>query len=377
MKFLLIILFVLPIIELSRSIGCQSNFTVFDKMFHGIDVTKLELFPEDITKKQEGIVGHILDFKCDKHKKWQNIHNKNVYELPDLIESITNLPGKVEQKTEIFLNSSDLTKADKARCKMVTSNLICHPLSYLMENWAAVTFDISLFTVKLALPRIENALPAMKTFFNQLLPNNYLENPGKYQEFLTNFGTHFFQTATYGGVLQISAHFSKDYALKHTMEALKAQTNLLLMKQTGQGNQSPDKEFMQGYGAYYYGGNDADLTFGKLNISSWSSSVSSYPWLIGGHLEPISTLLPNGPKKIAMNTAIDVKLDYAYLDDLSLSLQFLKKYPKSPINFAAVNSFTAQVNAERVKVVPPHDRVLQLGAAVEGFFNVEKEKIIN
>jgi hypothetical protein len=50
-------------------------------------------------------------------------------------------------------------------------------------------------------------------------------------------------------------------------------------------------------------------------------------------------------------TAIGVKLDYAYLDELSRSLQFLK-YPKSPINFKAVNSFTAQVNAERVKVIP-------------------------
>jgi hypothetical protein len=68
-------------------------------------------------------------------------------------------------------------------------------------------------------------------------------------------------------------------------------------------------------------------------------------------------------------TAIGVKLDWAYLDELSRSLQFLKKYPKIPINLPVVNNYIAQINAERVKPIPSHDRVLQLGAAIEGFVN--------
>jgi len=227
--------------------------------------------------------------------------------------------------------------------------------------------------VKLSLP---SAGIAMKMFYDQLLPNNYLENPAKYQEFLATFGTHFFQTATFGGTFRVGTQQTRDYALKHTTEELKTQLNILFMNQTGQGKQIPEKTFLDKIEINWYGGN-ADLSPGKLNFSHWSSSVSSYPWLIAGHLEPIASLLPNGLKKNAINTAIGVKLDYAYLDELSRSLQILKKYPKSPINFPLVNNYITQINAERVKPIPPHDRVLQLGAAIEGFFNLEKDKIVS
>jgi hypothetical protein len=94
-------------------------------------------------------------------------------------------------------------------------------------------------------------------------------------------------------------------------------------------------------------------------------------------LEPILSLLPNGLKKNAVNTAIPVKLDYAYLDELSRSLQFLKIYPKSHINFTLVDNYITQINAERVKPIPPHDRVVQLGTTIEGFVNLEKDKIVS
>jgi hypothetical protein len=378
MKFLLTVVFVLPIIQLSHSIGCQTIFPSFAKLSHGIDVTRFELLPEDITTNI-GDAGPILDFKCDKHKKWQNPHTKQTYDLPDEIESVTNLAAKMEQKTEIFLNYNDYSKLVKTKCKTDSRGSYCHQFSGLMENFTvhknvllAVTADISLFTAKLSLLSAGNA---MKIFFDQLLPNNYLENPAKYQEFLTKFGTHFFQTATFGGALGVSTFPNRDYASKHTTEALKTQVNILFMSVTGQGKQITEKTFSNNLQMYYYGGH-ADLS-GKVNFSSWSSSVSNDPWLIAGHLEPITSLFPNGLKKNAVNTAIGVKLDYAYLDELSRSLQFLKKYPKSHINFSVVNNYITQINAERVKPIPPHDRVLQLGAAIEAFFNLEKDKIVS
>ncbi len=45
----------------------------------------------------------------------------------------------------------------------------------------AVTANISLFSVKLAVPSAGNA---MKVFFDQLMPNNYLENSAIYQGFV-------------------------------------------------------------------------------------------------------------------------------------------------------------------------------------------------
>jgi hypothetical protein len=371
--------FVLPIIQLSHSIGCQTIFPSFAKLSHGIDVTRFELLPEDITTNI-GDAGPILDFKCDKHKKWQNPHTKQTYDLPDEIESVTNLAAKMEQKTEIFLNYNDYSKSLKTKCKTDTPGSFCHPFPGHMESFIvqkhvllAVTADISLFTAKLSLPSAGNA---MKIFFDQLLPNNYLENPAKYQEFLTKFGTHFFQTATFGGAFGVSTFPNRDYASKHTTEALKTQINIYFMNVTGQGKYIPEKAFLDNPGISYYGGN-ADLSPGKTNLKSWSNSVSNNPWLMSGHLEPITSLLPNGLKKNAVNTAIGVKLDYAYLDELSRSLQFLKKYPKSHINFPVVNNYITQINAERIKPIPPHDRVVKLGAAIEGFVNLEKDKIVS
>ncbi len=69
MKLLLTVLFVLPIIQLSYSIGCATFIPGFDRLSRGIDVTLFELFPKDVTSSA-GYTHPILDFKCDKHKKW-------------------------------------------------------------------------------------------------------------------------------------------------------------------------------------------------------------------------------------------------------------------------------------------------------------------
>jgi hypothetical protein len=128
----------------------------------------------------------------------------------------------------------------------------------------AVTADISLFSVKLSLP---SANIWMKTFFDSQLPNNYLENSAKYQEILTKFGTHFFQTATFGGFSRVSSKPTRDYALKHTTEELKTQINIFFMNQTGQGEQIPEKTFLDSHGISFCGGN-VIFPLQKSNFSS-------------------------------------------------------------------------------------------------------------
>ncbi len=43
MKFLLTVVFVLPIIQLSHLIGCQTIFPAFVELSNGIDVSRFEL----------------------------------------------------------------------------------------------------------------------------------------------------------------------------------------------------------------------------------------------------------------------------------------------------------------------------------------------
>jgi hypothetical protein len=143
--------------------------------------------------------------------------------------------------------------------------------------------DTAVLKAKLANnPIAGNSLSMMIKHFNQLLPNNYLENTGKYQEFLTTFGTHFFQTATYGGGLHISSQQSRDHASKHTVEALKTPIILLLMNKTAQGKQIPEDTFLNHNGVYCYGG---ICNFTPGSFSNWSSFVQKNPWLFAGNLK--------------------------------------------------------------------------------------------
>ncbi len=98
----------------------------------------------------------------------------------------------MEQKTEIFLNYNDFSKSAKTKCKTEWPGSFFPPFPGLIESFIAqkrvsltVTADISSFSVRLSLSSAGNA---MKMFFDSQLPNNYLENPSKYQEFLTVFG---------------------------------------------------------------------------------------------------------------------------------------------------------------------------------------------
>jgi hypothetical protein len=259
-------------------------------MSHGIDATKFVLFPEDLTNDDGRSVSNVFYFKCNQDKKWQNPYTKQVYDLPDQIESITALPEKVEQKTEIFLNFNDYSKFEVAICKLATPALQCHPFSNLMESLIfqkdvllTASADTALLTGKLVNnPIAENSSSMMIKHSNQLLPNNYLENTGEYQEFLTIFGTYFFQTATYGGGLHISSQQSRDYASKHTVEALKTQIILLFMNKTAQGKQIPEDTFFNHNGVYCYGG-IRNFTLGSF--SNWSSFVQKNPWLFAGNLK--------------------------------------------------------------------------------------------
>ncbi len=141
-------MFVLPIIQLSHSIWCQTIFLAFDELSRGIDVSRFISL-----SKYTGPIGKIFDFKCDKNKKWQNPHTKQTCDLPDEIESVTNLAPKMKQKTEIFLNYNDFSKSAKTKCKTEWLGSFFPPFPGLIESFIAqkrvsltVTADISSFS---------------------------------------------------------------------------------------------------------------------------------------------------------------------------------------------------------------------------------------
>jgi hypothetical protein len=91
-------------------------------------------------------------------------------------------------------------------------------------------------------------------------------------------------------------------------------------------------------------------------------------------LEPITSFLPNGPKKTSIETAITVKFDKVFLDELTTRLQLLRKTLFINVNITQANNFDNQLNVEKAKPVPLHDRVLQLGKQIDDFIRTERAK---
>ncbi len=74
----------------------------FDKLSHGIDFAKFEIFLEGITT-EAWFAGISFDFTCDQIKTWTNPALK--YDLPDQIESITALPGGILNHKVVVTNN--------------------------------------------------------------------------------------------------------------------------------------------------------------------------------------------------------------------------------------------------------------------------------
>jgi hypothetical protein len=67
-----------------------------------------------------------------------------------------------------------------------------------------------------------------------------------------------------------------------------------------------------------------------------------------------------------LNTAYAVKLDKAFLDELSSSLEYLKKNPA--INSELISNITIDVAKPKNEVIPSHSEVKLLGETIDKLF---------
>jgi hypothetical protein len=226
MKLFLIALSLYSIIH--ACYGCGQLPPGIEKMLRGIDVVMFEMFPEDITT-EAGFAGNIFDFTCIEKKTWTNPGNTALkYDLPDQVESITNIPGGLLNHKVVVANSyHELLKitdnhievggtfgnfipklsadAKKRMQKIIAGN----------RTLLRVTGHVSAYQVELKPYWMEKMGKSMQTFVDTLLPNNYAQNPAKFQDFIGAFGTHYFTRANFGGVMNLEMDTSHDYSEKH------------------------------------------------------------------------------------------------------------------------------------------------------------------
>jgi hypothetical protein len=210
----------------------------------------------------------------------------------------------------------------------------------------------------------------MKEFIDKYLQHNYTENPSKYQEFFDTFGTHYFSSARFGGIIKVEIFTESEYVSKSTQSYLETQAKasyMAILSAKG-GHTSDDTKVDNTYeskstaSAFYYGG-DTRFLKNQNDTNKWIDSISKEPWIFGGHLIPIMNFLPNVTNRDAFNTAYAVKLDKAFLDELSLSLTYLKK--NSAINSELIANLTREVEILKKEVIPTHSEVKKLGDTID------------
>jgi hypothetical protein len=379
MKFLIIVLSIYDMIQKSSSIYCLTPPPGIDILQKGIDITIFDLLPEEMSKPI-GIKRNIFDFTCDENKKWKN-ENQKEFDLPDQVESIVHIPvGITNVKTEIQTSFSEtkksralnveLTYEDGQFSNSLSSKKNMREINDHNKTLSIVSAHVSATKVDL-IPYLNiKAGTYMKEFINKYLQNNYTENPSKYQEFFDTFGTHYFSSARFGGIIKVEIFTESEYVSKSTQSYLETQAKasyMAILSAKG-GHTSDDTKVDNTYeskstaSAFYYGG-DTRFLKSQNDTNKWIDSISKEPWIFGGHLIPIMNFLPNGTNRDAFNTAYAVKLDKAFLDELSLSLTYLKK--NSANNSEMIANLTREVETLKNEVIPSHSEVKKLGDTID------------
>jgi hypothetical protein len=350
------------------------------------------LFPTDFTAAN-GNARNVFDFTCDKHKKWKKPSSQVEYDLPDQLESITIISaGSLDAETLIETSYVQSKIDDSKKMELEFLGGMFSSSGSHRKNMDRINSHYKLWSKVSAYVSEEHAdlIPYwnitagtyLTDFIEKNLSMSYDQNPVKYQEFLSTFGTHFFMNARLGGVLSIEIETDGSYVAKTTSNNLELQAKATFFEKLSisggitKENTNVDKSYKQKSTtkASYYGGKADLINAGSMNFQDWTNSVVLNPWLFGGKLTSILNFIPEGPKKIAMNTAIIVKLNYAYLDELLQSLNLLKQNLYIDVEIA--DNFLNQVNALRRQSIPQNQSVLRLGSEVEKFVLEQKKRAI-
>lgn len=161
------------------------------------------------------------------------------------------------------------------------------------------------------------------------LPATYEEAPRMYDAFLDTFGTHFYQSGKFGGYLNQKTFISNSYLYASTEHSLQAnlKANYLRLVKGSIGVDvnatSISNAFMMNTEIHhrYYGGHRGPRSAPEtVNLHEWERAVLQDPWLVGGQLVPIESLIQNETLQREVKKAVLVKLTRATLGDIRESL---------------------------------------------------------
>lgn len=273
-----------------------------------------------------------------------------VYDVPDQVLSIDLLPRE-SLKTHLgIVNNLEDTKNElKGPLGLLERNdrgLLSNSDSYKLFQNTLVNSTKFIATLQLITPSAKISLAPrtslrksltefMTDFLNEEMPPRYHQSPEKYREFITNYGTHYFKNALFGGVISYVSQIESSVRDFLTERELRQNINMYfmaLLSRKGVVSKVFEKKESKSFreklttNQSYYGGDAFLLEIDRYE--HWLPTLARNPWLVSGELAPITDLVRNETLKQELDKAIQVHLGLAYIQDCKRVLHAqMHKFP--------------------------------------------------
>lgn len=139
----------------------------------------------------------------------------------------------------------------------------------------------------------------------------YEMKPLLYEGVVKRFGTHYFESATFGGRHYMRTAITKEYAQRSSMQLLTKYLAAHFSNSFYHSNSPVATEFLENTQM------EVKVTLGgKEEVNDWKASLYLDPWLLSGTLKPIENLIIEPQAKAQWRKAVTLKLAKAYLEEL-------------------------------------------------------------
>ena len=144
------------------------------------------------------------------------------YDLPDEVWDVTALPGGfLTQRVEIFKSSREVQESMAAKAGVdifggtFSASASYEKLSSSLTNdsryFESVDTIVSASRVNLVPSSAFDLSRFAKTLLEQKLPNTFDEDPAAFEDFINQFGTHYFAFGKFGGVVRLLLETKSSY----------------------------------------------------------------------------------------------------------------------------------------------------------------------
>jgi len=360
-----------------------------DKLKLGLDIAKLDLLPKEAETADMGYKRPVFDYTCEEGKV---VHIRDSqYDLPDQIWDIARFPrGVLVENALIIKTSSDVKNslavnvgvslegkaAEKGMFEGAGSfDQMTSTLTEKNSNIEEVKTFVSATRADM-LPYWGSKPSRMITMFISKMPKTYDENPKKYQTFIQWFGTHYFMSAKFGGLIQMRLETNKDYFKTTSEKKIKANVDGLmrdLLKANGgleHGTNHVDDKFKESTKntVRYYGG-DTNLLAKKHSFPQWEPTIHEKPWLYGGELSSLADFFEEEPTKAegfhkATRAHLD-KVHAAAMRKLGKRQLMLRREFGRIDSAAEINDLMMQLKEVEYQLTPDHEHLNALSKKME------------